>query len=186
MHTAVLLFELERSATNIFLQRRDIPLPYSYAVPIRWMSHSGLILGERTIKPQTNICHESGYQPLRLATELVPATFAAIGPKIISPFWSILFYFVFIMFGLAQQVCRTITLNNLCAYPKKSWILINEISRDSGLATYRTFLRFLIPVMFRDVFQCWIILVFPRRWPFSRFEWLENFWISWESTDWRT
>ena len=97
-------FYSERSATYIFLQRRDIPLPYSYAVPIRWMSHSGLILGERTIKPQTNICHESGYQPLRLATELVPATFAAIGPKIISPFWSILFYFVFIMFGLAQQV----------------------------------------------------------------------------------
>lgn len=84
----------------------DVPLPHSYATtPIRWMSHSGLILGERTMKPATNVCQESGYQPLRLATELVPATFAAIGPKIISPFWSVLFYFVFIMFGIAQQVC---------------------------------------------------------------------------------
>lgn len=96
---------LERSATYIFLQRMDVPLPHSYATtPIRWMSHSGLILGERTMKPATNVCQESGYQPLRLATELVPATFAAIGPKIISPFWSVLFYFVFIMFGIAQQV----------------------------------------------------------------------------------
>ncbi|XKL62296.1 hypothetical protein PGB90_002129 [Kerria lacca] len=95
----------ERSTTYIFLQRMDIPLPYSYATtPIRWMLHSGLILGERTIKPGMNMYQESGYQPLRLATELVPATFAAIGPKLISPFWSVLFYFIFIMFGIAQQM----------------------------------------------------------------------------------
>lgn len=98
-------FFTERSTTYLFLQRMDIPLPYSYATtPIRWMIHSGLILGERTIKPGTNVIQESGYQPLRLATELVPATFAAIGPKIISPFWSVLFYFIFIMFGISQQV----------------------------------------------------------------------------------
>lgn len=47
---------------------------------------------------------ESGYQAMRLATELFPATFAMIGAKNISPFWSVLFYFVLIMFGIGQQV----------------------------------------------------------------------------------
>lgn len=50
---------------------------------------------------------ESGYQAMRLATELFPATFAMIGAKNISPFWSVLFYFVLIMFGIGQQVRRT-------------------------------------------------------------------------------
>lgn len=41
---------------------------------------------------------------LRFATELVPATFAVMGPDQISPFWAVLFYFTLIMFGIAQQL----------------------------------------------------------------------------------
>lgn len=42
---------------------------------------------------------------LRLATELVPTTLALLGADQVSPFWAVLFYFVLILFGVAQQVC---------------------------------------------------------------------------------
>ena len=38
----------------------------------------------------------------RLATELVPAYFAILGPKNISPFWCVLFYLTMIMLGIGQ------------------------------------------------------------------------------------
>lgn len=41
---------------------------------------------------------------LRLATELVPTTLALLGADQVSPFWAVLFYFVLILFGVAQQV----------------------------------------------------------------------------------
>jgi len=53
--------------------------------------------------------HQSGYQVLRLATELVPSTLALLGADAVSPFWAILFYFVLILFGIAQQVCSAVT-----------------------------------------------------------------------------
>lgn len=46
----------------------------------------------------------SGYQPIRLATELFPAMVAIIGPSEFSPFWAVLFYFSLVAFGIAQQV----------------------------------------------------------------------------------
>jgi len=76
-----------------------------HLTPVRWMQHSSLLLGERTMKNNVpGTPQESGYQAMRLATELFPATFAMIGAKNISPFWSVLFYFVLIMFGIGQQV----------------------------------------------------------------------------------
>lgn len=44
------------------------------------------------------------FQVLRLATELLPATFALMGADQVSPFWAVLTYFIFIMFGIAQQL----------------------------------------------------------------------------------
>ena len=41
---------------------------------------------------------------LRFATELIPATFAILGAEQISPFWAVIFYFVLILFGIAQQL----------------------------------------------------------------------------------
>ena len=46
----------------------------------------------------------SGYQPIRLATELFPALVAVIGAGELSPFWAVLFYFSLVAFGIAQQV----------------------------------------------------------------------------------
>ena len=48
----------------------------------------------------------SGYSPIRLATELIPAVVAVIGPLEFSPFWAVLFYFSLVAFGIAHQVSR--------------------------------------------------------------------------------
>ncbi|CAH0384145.1 unnamed protein product [Bemisia tabaci] len=95
----------EKMSTYRFLHRRNSPQPPShYAVGPHRMPHNGLFLGERVINPSINPRHESGYQALRFATELVPATFALLGADKVSPFWSVLFYFVLTLFGIAQQL----------------------------------------------------------------------------------
>ena len=61
----------------------------------------------------------------RLATELVPAYFAILGPKMISPFWSVLFYFTLIMLGIAQALAlfHTVIQGLIAIKPSglKSW-----------------------------------------------------------------
>jgi solute carrier family 6 (neurotransmitter transporter) len=68
------------------------------------MTHTVLIAGSRVTVPGVDPRQQSGYQVLRLATELVPSTLALLGADVISPFWAVLFYFVLILFGIAQQV----------------------------------------------------------------------------------
>lgn len=92
-------------SSYIFLFKQNSAQARKHLTPVRWMQHSSLLLGERTMKNNVpGMPQESGYQAMRLATELFPATFAMIGAKNISPFWSVLFYFVLIMFGIGQQV----------------------------------------------------------------------------------
>ncbi|XP_066909040.1 sodium-dependent transporter bedraggled isoform X2 [Halyomorpha halys] len=74
------------------------------STPPRFYQRSLFQVGERVIRPAVNTRQQSGYQALRLATELVPATLAVLGPGKLSPFWSVLFYFVLILFGIAQQL----------------------------------------------------------------------------------
>jgi len=82
------------------------PAPPEYSsTPERFMSHASFLLGQRVIRPGANTSIESGYQVLRLSTELVPATLALLGAEQVSPFWAVLFYFILILFGIAQQVC---------------------------------------------------------------------------------
>ena len=47
----------------------------------------------------------SNYLPqvMRLATELVPTYAAVLGPRLLSPFWIVLFYLSLILLALAQQ-----------------------------------------------------------------------------------
>ncbi|XP_025421681.1 sodium- and chloride-dependent betaine transporter isoform X2 [Sipha flava] len=95
----------ERMSSYIFLFKQNSSQARKHLTPVRWMQHSSLFLGERTMKNNmAGMPQESGYQAMRLATELFPATFAMIGAKNISPFWSVLFYFVLIMFGIGQQI----------------------------------------------------------------------------------
>lgn len=64
-------------------------------------------------------------QALRLATELMPATFAIVGADQVSPFWAVLFYFILIMFGIAQQLaiwhCVITGIMAINAKVLKSW-----------------------------------------------------------------
>ncbi|KAK7083370.1 hypothetical protein SK128_004193, partial [Halocaridina rubra] len=53
----------------------------------------------------------SGYQSLRLGTELFPALLAVNNAQRISPFWSLLFYFSLLLFGIAQQVGQEVNYN---------------------------------------------------------------------------
>lgn len=58
---------------------------------------------------------------LRLATELVPTTLALLGADQVSPFWAVLFYFVLILFGVAQQVRPLAHFAILTKQRRKSW-----------------------------------------------------------------
>lgn len=92
----------ERKSTYRFLQPNSVALGRT---PVRYMTHTMLIAGSRVTVPGTDSRQQSGYQVLRLATELVPSTLAQLGADAVSPFWAILFYFVLILFGIAQQLC---------------------------------------------------------------------------------
>jgi solute carrier family 6 (neurotransmitter transporter) len=60
-----------------------------------------------------------------LATELIPATFAVLGADQVSPFWAVLFYFILILFGIAQQLaiwhCVITGIMAIKAQVLKSW-----------------------------------------------------------------
>ncbi|CAH0553029.1 unnamed protein product [Brassicogethes aeneus] len=95
----------ERMSSYSFLRYAKDPLPPTLSnTPIRYMTHNSFIVGERITRPGLDHTLDSGYQALRFATELIPATFAVMGPDQVSPFWAVLFYFILIMFGIAQQL----------------------------------------------------------------------------------
>lgn len=76
-------------------------------------------------RPGVDHTSESGYQALRLATELVPTTFALLGSDQVSPFWAVLFYFILILFGISQQLaiwhCVITGIMAIKAEVLKSW-----------------------------------------------------------------
>ncbi|KAH1022786.1 sodium-dependent transporter bedraggled isoform X2 [Dendroctonus ponderosae] len=95
----------ERITSYQFLRQAKDSLPATISnTPVRYMRHNSFILGEQVIRPGADGAHESGYQVLRLATEILPATFAVMGADQVSPFWAVLTYFILIMFGIAQQL----------------------------------------------------------------------------------
>ncbi|KYN30913.1 Sodium- and chloride-dependent glycine transporter 1 [Trachymyrmex septentrionalis] len=95
----------ERITRYTFMRLANDPAPPEYSItPERFMSHASFLLGQRAIRPGVDTSIESGYQVLRLATELVPSTLALLGTEQVSPFWAVLFYFTLILFGIAQQL----------------------------------------------------------------------------------
>lgn len=106
----------ERISGYTFMRLANQPAPPGYgSTPERFMSHASFLLGQRVIRPNADTSVESGYQVLRLCTELVPATLALLGTEQVSPFWAILFYFIIILFGIAQQV-RCLRLNEVTSH----------------------------------------------------------------------
>lgn len=116
----------EKMGSYSFLRIANEPLPANLAsLSVRYMPHQSFIVGERVTRPGADSTSESGYQALRLATELIPATFAVMGSDEISPFWAVLFYFILILFGIAQQLaiwhCIITGIMAIKAKVLKSW-----------------------------------------------------------------
>lgn len=99
------LLLIEKTTGYNFLRLLSQPVPAGYSsVSEKFMPHASFLVGQRVMRPGSDLSTESGYQALRLATELVPATLALLGTDTVSPFWAVLFYFILILFGIAQQV----------------------------------------------------------------------------------
>jgi solute carrier family 6 (neurotransmitter transporter) len=116
----------ERISSYTFLRPLKDPLPPPLAsTPVKYMVHNSFFLGEKVSRPGADSTVESGYQALRLATELIPATFAVLGADQVSPFWAVLFYFILILFGIAQQLaiwhCVITGIMAIKAQVLKSW-----------------------------------------------------------------
>lgn len=59
-------------------------------------------MGESFKRPGINPSLQSGYQVLRLVTELFPSTLAVATQDVLMPFWSFLGFSTFFLFGIAQ------------------------------------------------------------------------------------
>ncbi|GAB0089498.1 uncharacterized protein DMENIID0001_040520 [Sergentomyia squamirostris] len=93
----------ESIGTNVFLYQRDGPLPPQIiSVPSKWLPRYSSVVGESFRRPGMVPARESGYQVLRLVTELFPATLAAASRTNISSAWSLLGYLILLLFALAQ------------------------------------------------------------------------------------
>lgn len=93
----------ENIGTDIFLLPADQPLPPQYAtMPTKWLIRYSMVLGESFKRPYANPHQESGYQVLRLVTELFPSTLAAATQELIAPIWSLVGYLTLLLFGLGQ------------------------------------------------------------------------------------
>lgn len=87
-----------------FMRPVDQP---AYDLSTRYLPHSSLMVGNRVILPAVgakNKNSRSGYQAIRLVTELLPATFATLGVRQMSPCWAVVAFLTLIFFGILQQV----------------------------------------------------------------------------------
>uniref|UniRef100_A0A182JTD9 Transporter n=1 Tax=Anopheles christyi TaxID=43041 RepID=A0A182JTD9_9DIPT len=93
----------ENLGTNIFLRPANQPLPPQQAtMPNRWLLRYSSVIGESFKRSYADPSRESGYQALRLVTELLPAALAAATPEHIAPIWGIIGYLALALFGLGQ------------------------------------------------------------------------------------
>ena len=92
------------------------------------IEHISFLAGVRIIRKDRLPYKYSGYQVMRLATELVPAVSSIIGPRLFSPFWVVIFYFTMIVFGLAQQMALLHTVSSGLIAVKSDYFLQCESS----------------------------------------------------------
>ncbi|CAG4935948.1 unnamed protein product [Parnassius apollo] len=96
-------FETVKSSQ--FLWPTSEPLPgNAVSTPVRYMGHYGSLVGVTVWKSGNAGRVYSGWQPLQLATQIVPATLAVLPANVLSPAWAVIFFFILIMFGIAQQL----------------------------------------------------------------------------------
>lgn len=71
-------------------------------MPNRWLLRYSTVVGESFKRSYADPSRESGYQALRLVTELLPAALAAATPEHIAPIWGMIGYLALVLFGLGQ------------------------------------------------------------------------------------
>ncbi|XP_050348818.1 sodium-dependent transporter bedraggled isoform X1 [Nymphalis io] len=95
----------ETIKSSQFLWPASEPLPgNTVSTPVRYMGHYGSLVGLTVWRTGNPAKVLSGWQPLQLATQIVPATLAVLPANVLSPAWAVIFYFILIMFGIAQQL----------------------------------------------------------------------------------
>ncbi|CAH0719913.1 unnamed protein product, partial [Brenthis ino] len=95
----------ETIKSSQFLWPVSEPLPgNTVSTPVRYMGHYGSLVGVTVWRTGNPAKLLSGWQPLQLATQIVPATLAVLPANVLSPAWAVIFYFILIMFGIAQQL----------------------------------------------------------------------------------
>ncbi|KPJ14413.1 Sodium-dependent dopamine transporter [Papilio machaon] len=95
-------FETVKSSE--FLWATSEPLPGSVSTPVRYMGQYGSLVGVSVWRSGNTAKLYSGWQPLQLATQIVPATLAVVPASVLSPAWAVIFFFILLMFGVAQQL----------------------------------------------------------------------------------
>ena len=86
----------------MFLYSLKTPIPPEFiSIPTKWTSHYSTVLGDIFRQSWSSPFVESGYQSLRLITELFPAV-VTVAQDQISSVWTVLGYLAFLIFGLAQ------------------------------------------------------------------------------------
>ncbi|CAH4034004.1 unnamed protein product [Pieris brassicae] len=96
-------FETETSSQFIWPTSEPLPGNTAYT-PVRYMSQYGSLVGVTVWRPGNFQRTFSGWQPLQLPMQIVPATLAVLPSNVVSPAWAVIFYFILIMFGIAQQL----------------------------------------------------------------------------------
>ncbi|KAL5274224.1 hypothetical protein ACFFRR_000781 [Megaselia abdita] len=93
-------YENVESYVSVYSRNSNIN-PTLISLPIKFIPHYSSLLGETYYRPQNVPNQESGYQSLRLITELFPATVSIGSEEFTSP-WTISTFFMFIFFGIGQ------------------------------------------------------------------------------------
>ncbi|XP_013173333.1 PREDICTED: uncharacterized protein LOC106122032 [Papilio xuthus] len=94
----------ETIKSSQFLWSTSEPLPGSVSTPVRYMGQYGSLVGVTVWRSGNAAKLYSGWQPLQLATQIVPATLAVVPSSVLSPAWAVIFFFILLMFGVAQQL----------------------------------------------------------------------------------
>lgn len=107
----------ETLTSSAFLSPSSKPMSPQLATSLsKWLPRYSTLLGEsyKRIDPNS---FESGWQPIRIVTEIFPATLAAATIESASSFWSLLGFATFLCFGLAQLCAMWKPIaTSMCSY----------------------------------------------------------------------
>lgn len=103
----------ETTSSSVFLLSSTKPMPPQLATSLsKWLPRYSTFLGESFKRIDPNVSAESGWQPVRLIVEILPATLAAATLDNISSIWSLLAFLLFTVFAIAQMCIMWMPIAN--------------------------------------------------------------------------